>query len=111
MSVGVGGSQKGVLRPPTLARGILSPYKDIDQRNYGWNRKMTNWPDLAPNDLVLYQNDVTRPNRLVLSKVDGGFMIRIDTPLFDTRFAPALTRSDLIDIATKLIRATRTCLE
>jgi hypothetical protein len=67
----------------------------------------TNWPELAPNDLVLYQNDVTRPNRLVLSKSGDGYSIRVDTPLFDTRVAPMLTRSDLIDIAVKIIRATR----
>jgi hypothetical protein len=67
----------------------------------------TNWPNLAPNDLVLYQNDETRPNRLVLSKTVDGYSIRVDTPLFDTRQAPALTRSDLIDIAIKMIRATR----
>ncbi len=67
----------------------------------------TSWPDLQPNDLVLYQNDETRPNRLVLSKTVDGYSMRIDTPLFDTRTAPALTRGDLIDIAIKIIRATR----
>jgi hypothetical protein len=67
----------------------------------------TSWPDLAPNDLVLYQNSETRPNRLVLSKTVDGYSIRIDTPLFDTRTAPALTRGDLIEIAIKMIRATR----
>ncbi len=67
----------------------------------------TSWPDLAPNDLVLYQNNETRPNRLVLSKTVEGYSIRIDTPLFDTRNAPALTRGDLIDIAVKIIRATQ----
>lgn len=68
---------------------------------------MTNWPDLAPNDLVLYQNNATRPNRLVLSKFGEGYGIRIDTPLFDTRVAPAITRGELIDIAIKMIRATQ----
>jgi hypothetical protein len=68
---------------------------------------MIYWPDLHPNDLVLYQNSVTRPNRLVLSKSGDGYSIRIDTPLLDTRVAPALTRDDLIDIAIKIIGATR----
>ena len=67
----------------------------------------TNWPELAPNDLVLYQNEQLRPNRLVLSKTVAGYSIRVDTPLFDARDAPALTRSDLIDIAIKIIRATQ----
>lgn len=70
-------------------------------------QKPTDWPDLKPNDLVLYQNDVTRPCRLVLSKFADGYGIRVDTPLFDTRVAPAITRSELIDIAIKMIRATR----
>ena len=69
--------------------------------------KPTDWPDLKPNDLVLYQNDVTRPCRLVLSKFADGYGIRVDTPLFDSRVAPAITRSELIDIAIKMIRATR----
>jgi hypothetical protein len=68
---------------------------------------MTDWPELRPNDLVLYQNDVDRPNRLVLSKSVDGYSLRIDTPFLDTRSAPALTRAELIDIAIKMIRATR----
>lgn len=80
---------------------------------FGWiptkmiEQKMTDWPDLKPNDLVLYQNDETRPCRLVLSKFADGYGIHIDTPLFDSRVAPSITRSELIEIAVKMIRATR----
>lgn len=71
------------------------------------NEKPTDWPELNPHDLVLYQNDESRPNRLVLCKVDGGYSIRIDSLLFDRRIAPPLTKSDVIDIANKLIQAMR----
>jgi hypothetical protein len=68
---------------------------------------VTDWPDLAPNDLVLYQNDKGRPTRLVLGRDERGFRITIDTLLLDTRDAPPLTKGDLCDIAVKLIRATQ----
>ena len=63
---------------------------------------MTDWPELDPHDTVLYQNDVGRPNRLVLNKRQDGYSIRIDSILGDTRQAPPLTRRDLVDIAALL---------
>ena len=66
---------------------------------------MTNWPELGKGDRVLYANDLTRPNRLVLTKVPEGYGLRIDTPMIDGRQAPFLSKEVLLEIAFKIIRA------
>jgi len=63
---------------------------------------MTNWPELDHGDLVLYQNDEGRPNRLVLATFKEGWSLRIDSILGDTRSAPPLMRGDLINIAAMI---------